>query len=336
MAETVRRRRSRRPQTRRRQTQSDRGRAGFVCPGEGAVDGHGVTQAVLPIFVPIAPKRSWDLQHLRSALDAIAAETDKIRYEAATERNEIILHGQSEFDLELAVYRLQQEHHIELTIGAPNVAYLEAFRNSFTCEHTHKSLENGGEFAQVKLKFEPTGTLFDPVVVNSVADGALPEEFFAGVRRGIERACRHGPTVEAQVVGVHALLVDATRHPTDSSADAFERAAEACWKKAIPYLRMIILEPIMAISVRCPEEHLGDVIGDLNSRRCAVLNFEGEEGWCSIRAEGPFANLFGYMNSLMQMTKGRASFKLRFERYAPVPLMGPPDSGFPGAIGLRP
>jgi elongation factor G len=286
--------------------------------------------------VPIAPKRAWDRQRLRAALDAITAGSDKVRYEVPPEYDTFILHGLSELDLELVVYRLKQEFQFELELGAPNVAYLEAFRNTFICDHTHKSLRNGGESVRLKLKFEPTGTLLDPIIVNSVADNALPEELFAGIRRGIERACQSGPTVEAQVVGVHALLVDAAYNPTDSNADAFQRAAEACWKKAIPNLQMIILEPIMAVSVRCPGEHLGDIIGDLNSRRGWIQNMETDAHWHTVGALVPFANLFGYMNALARVTEGRGSFEIGFERYEPVPSMGPPDSNFPGDVALRP
>jgi elongation factor G len=251
---------------------------------------------------------------LRAALDQITAETDLVRHDLAPETGEIILHGMSEYELELAVYRVQQEFQIELSLGAPNVAYLEAFRNTFICEHA-------GPSVRLKLKFEPTGAILGPMIVNSQTN-ALPEQLFAGVQRGIESACWKGPIAEAPVAGAHVLLVDASFDSTVSRAEDFKQTAEMCWRKSIPHLGMMILEPIMAISVTTPQEYLGDIIGDLISRRCAVQSLESADDGHTIGAFGPIANLFGYRNAVGSMTKGCGHFEMRFERYESAPLMG--------------
>jgi elongation factor G len=235
-----------------------------------------------------------------------------------------VIEGMGELHLEIICDRMMREFNVECEIGAPQVAYREAISKPATVEHTHKKQSGGsGQFAKVVVKFEPlneedeatTGFIFD----QEIKGGSVPKEYIPGVAKGLESVMGNGVLAGFPVIGCKATLMDGAYHDVDSSVMAFEIAGRAVARKGLKEAGAKLMEPMMKVEVTTPEDYMGDVIGDINSRRGMVGEL-GERGNMKVvRAKVPLANMFQYVSSLRSATKGRASYAMELESYEVVP-----------------
>ena len=216
-----------------------------------------------------------------------------------------------ELELELAIVRLQQEFRVEIVWGAPNVAYRETITRSIVCGRAEDDVA-------LKLRFEPNGSSSDCTFVDRTSEDTVAKASFVAVQRGLEQRFRVGPIGAGPVVGVAVTLLDATL-PPEPNLEAIERVSAQCWQEATRHLAVSILEPIVKVEVETPEEYLGDVIGDLISRRGQVRGMEARGTFQVLMALVPLCNLFGYVNALKRFTEGRARFTMAFDHYEQVP-----------------
>ena len=217
---------------------------------------------------------------------------------------------------------MRREFKVDANIGKPKVAYREAITKSYEIDYTHKKQSGGaGQFAKVKIIFEPlpADTKEQFIFESEVVGGRVPREYIPGVEKGLEQAKETGVLAGYPVVRLKARLIDGAYHDVDSSVLAFEIAARSAFREAIVKAGPIILEPIMKVEVVTPEDYMGDVIGDINSRRGHIQNLEGRDVAQVITAKVPLASMFGYVNHLRSLSQGRASYTMEFDSYEPVP-----------------
>jgi elongation factor G len=215
---------------------------------------------------------------------------------------------------------MRREYKVEANVGAPQVAYRETITRKSEVDYTHKKQTGGsGQFARVKMTFEPSepgeGIVFD----SSVVGGNVPKEFIPGVQKGVMSASETGVIVGFPMIDVRVTLVDGASHDVDSSVMAFEIAARAAFREGIAKASPRLLEPIMRIEAVTPDEYLGDIIGDLNSRRGNITGMDQRGNARIVNAMVPLANMFGYVNTLRSMSQGRAQFSMFFDHYEQVP-----------------
>jgi elongation factor G len=225
-----------------------------------------------------------------------------------------------ELHLDIKVDILKRTHKVEVSVGAPQVAYREAITRKVTKDYTHKKQTGGtGQFARVILEIEPAekgaGNSFESKIVG----GSVPKEYIPGVEKGLNSVLSSGPVIGFPVVDMKVALVDGAYHDVDSSAIAFEIATRAAMREAFEQAGAILLEPIMKVEVTSPEDYLGGVIGDLNSRRGQILGTSARGNAQIVNAMVPLANMFGYINNLRSMSQGRASYTMQFDHYEQVP-----------------
>jgi elongation factor G len=229
------------------------------------------------------------------------------------------MRGMGELHLDILVDRLKREFKVEANIGAPQVAYRETITREVEVDYTHKKQSGGsGQFARVKIVFAPLaegGFQF----TNKVVGGSVPKEFIPGVEKGINQAKESGTIAGFPVIDFEATLVDGASHDVDSSVLAFEIAGRAAFRDAMNKAGPKLLEPVMKVEVITPEEYMGDIIGDLNSRRGNVGGMEPRGNAKVIDAMVPLANMFGYINNLRSMSQGRAQYSMQFDHYEQVP-----------------
>jgi elongation factor G len=234
---------------------------------------------------------------------------------------ETLIAGMGELHLEILVDRMKREFGVEANVGKPQVAYRETIRKSVDQEHRFVKQSGGrGQYGHVVIKFDPqvAGKGFE--FVDAIKGGAIPREFIPAVRKGVEEAMQRGIKFGYPVVDVKATLHYGSYHEVDSNENAFKMAAILCWRDAGLKGEPVLLEPIMDVEVTSPPDYLGNVIGDLNSRRGIIMSQEdGTGGIKMIRAEVPLANMFGYSTSLRSATQGRATYTMEFKKYSPVP-----------------
>ena len=231
------------------------------------------------------------------------------------------------------VDHLKRGLDLDFTAGAPQVAYRETISKDLQWTYAHKQR---WQFARVTLRFSPLGQGAGLKIENACTGGTLPAAFFPGAEAGVRRACQRGTYAEIPLTDLKVTLVDADYHAADSSAATFEIAASACVREALPNLRPVLLEPVMLVVVVTPQDYLGDVIGDLNSRRGVVRSMDTLGQAVSISAAVPFANMFGYISTLRSMTRGRADYVMAFAHYEQVPGIPPSGDGpFAPAMALR-
>ena len=236
------------------------------------------------------------------------------------ESGQTILKGMGELHLEILVDRMKREFKVEANVGAPQVAYREKITKAITIDYTHKKQTGGsGQFARVKIDFEPTDVGTGFVFENKVFGGSVPREFIPGVEKGIKNALEAGSIAGFPVIDFQATLTDGASHDVDSSVMAFEIAARAAFREALEKGAPRLLEPIMKVEVVTPEEYMGDIIGDLNSRRGQVGSMDSRGNARVVSAMVPLANMFGYVNTLRSMSQGRATFTMVFNHYEQVP-----------------
>ncbi len=272
------------------------------------------------IDISVEPKTKDGVEKMTLGLQKLAGEDPSLRLKTDQESGQTILSGMGELHLEIIIDRLRREYGVDANIGAPQVAYRETISKSHTETYTHKKQTGGsGQYAEVKILFEPqernAGVLFE----NKVVGGTVPKEYIPAVEKGIRNQAETGVLAGFPTVDFKYSLVDGKYHDVDSSALAFEIAAKACFRDGMKRAAPIILEPIMEVEVTTPQDHVGDVVGDLNRRRGTIQSQESSGSTVIVRAHVPLKEMFGYINQLRGMTKGRASFTMQFHHYDPVP-----------------
>ncbi len=272
------------------------------------------------IEIAVEPKTKGDQEKMGTALARLAQEDPSFRVTSDMESGQTIIKGMGELHLDIIVDRMRREFKVDANIGAPQVAYREAITKTYECDYTHKKQTGGsGQFARIKIVFEPgaSGTGF--VFENKIHGGAVPKEFIPGVQKGLDSARASGVLAGFPVIDFQATLIDGASHDVDSSVMAFEIAARAAFREAVPKAGPRLLEPVMRVEVVTPEEYMGDIIGDLNSRRGHVGSMDQRGNARVISAVVPLANMFGYINTLRSMSQGRAQYTMHFDRYDQVP-----------------
>jgi elongation factor G len=272
------------------------------------------------IEMKVEPKTKVDQEKMAVALYKLAAEDPSFRVSTDSESGETIIKGMGELHLDIKVDILKRTHKVEVVVGAPQVAYREAITRKVTKDYTHKKQTGGtGQFARVILEIEPAekgaGNSFEARVVG----GSVPKEYIPGVEKGLNSVLSSGPLIGFPVVDMKVALVDGAYHDVDSSAIAFEIATRAAMREAFDVAGAVLLEPIMKVEVTAPDEYLGGVIGDLNSRRGQILGTSTRGNAQIVNAMVPLANMFGYINNLRSMSQGRASYTMQFDHYEQVP-----------------
>ena len=272
------------------------------------------------IEIAVEPKTKADQEKMATALQRLAQEDPSFRVTSDEESGQTILKGMGELHLEILVDRMKREFGVEANVGAPQVAYREKITKPITIDYTHKKQTGGsGQFARVKIDFEPTDVGTGFVFENKVFGGSVPREFIPGVEKGIRQALEAGSIAGFPVIDFQATLTDGASHDVDSSVMAFEIAARAAFREALEKGSPRLLEPVMSVEVVTPEEYMGDIIGDLNSRRGQVGSMDARGNARVVTAMVPLANMFGYVNTLRSMSQGRATFTMVFNHYEQVP-----------------
>jgi len=272
------------------------------------------------IEVAIEPKTQADHEKMGVALSRLVAEDPSLRVSVDHETNQTVLKGMGELHLEIIVDRLRREFKVEANIGAPQVAYRETITKAAEIDYTHKKQTGGaGQFARVKLIFEPAETGAGFVFESKIVGGAVPKEYIPGVEKGIKSNMDNGILAGYPMIDIKATLIDGAFHDVDSSVMAFELAARSAFREGVAKASPVILEPIMKVEVVTPENYMGDVIGDLNSRRGQVNGMEDRGNAKVVNAIVPLANMFGYVNTLRSMSQGRAQYTMIFSHYEQVP-----------------
>ncbi|WP_192385658.1 elongation factor G [Mesorhizobium silamurunense] len=272
------------------------------------------------IQIAIEPKTKNDQEKMGLALHRLAAEDPSFRVKTDEESGQTIIAGMGELHLDIIVDRMRREFKVEANVGAPQVAYRETITRTHEQDYTHKKQTGGtGQFARVKILFEPNTESEEFVFESKIVGGAVPKEYIPGVEKGIQSVMGSGPFAGFPMIGVKATLIDGAFHDVDSSVLAFEIASRACFKEAAPRLGVQLLEPIMKVEVVTPEDYVGGVIGDLNGRRGQIQGQEARGVAVVINAMVPLANMFKYVDNLRSMSQGRAQYTMQFDHYEPVP-----------------
>jgi len=275
------------------------------------------------IDVAIEPKTKADQEKLSTAIQKLAQEDPTFRVKLDEETGQTVIGGMGELHLDILVDRMRREFKVEANVGKPQVAYRETIRRTAEkIDYTHKKQTGGsGQFAKVQVTFAPLetaeGELYE--FENAVTGGRIPREYIPSVDAGIQSAMQQGVLAGFPVVGVKATLIDGAYHDVDSSEMAFKIAGSMVFKEGVKRADPVLLEPVMAVEVRTPEEYMGDVIGDINSRRGMIQSMEDATGVKVVRAQVPLSEMFGYIGDLRSKTQGRAVYSMQFDSYAEVP-----------------
>ena len=272
------------------------------------------------IEVAVEPKTKADYEKMGQALGRLAQEDPSFRVTSDEESGQTIIKGMGELHLEILVDRMKREFKVEADVGAPQVAYRETITKDVEVDYTHKKQSGGaGQFARVKMKFKPlernSGIKFN----NTVVGGNIPKEYIPGVEKGINSASQNGVIAGYNVIDFEAEVYDGAYHDVDSSVLAFEIASRAAFREAVAKAGPKLLEPMMKVEVVTPEDYMGDIIGDLNSRRGQIEKMEDRGNAKVVSSVVPLANMFGYVNNLRSMSQGRASYTMLFSHYDVVP-----------------
>jgi elongation factor G len=272
------------------------------------------------IEVAVEPKTKGDQEKMGAALSRLAQEDPSFQVASDPESGQTVIKGMGELHLEILVDRMKREFKVDANVGAPQVAYRETITRQAEVDYTHKKQTGGsGQFARVKIIFAPLeageGFVFD----NAVTGGAVPKEFVPGVEKGLRGARDSGMIAGFPVIDFKATLIDGASHDVDSSVLAFEIASRAAFREGIVKAAPVLLEPVMRVEVVTPDEYMGDIIGDLQSRRGVPQNMDQRGNARVITAMVPLANMFGYINTLRSMSQGRAQYTMHFDHYERVP-----------------
>ena len=272
------------------------------------------------IELAVEPKTTADQEKMGMALSRLAAEDPSFRVSSDSETGQTVIKGMGELHLEIIVDRMKREFKVEANVGAPQVAYRETITKSTEIDYTHKKQSGGaGQFARVKIIFEPlepgSGFQFESKIVG----GSIPREYIPGVEKGLINISESGIVAGYPMIDYKATLVDGAFHDVDSSVLAFEIAAKAAFREGLPKAAPCLLEPIMKVEVVTPDEYMGDIIGDLNSRRGQMQGMDPRGNAQVINACVPLAEMFGYVSTLRGLSQGRAQYTMIFSHYEQVP-----------------
>jgi elongation factor G len=273
------------------------------------------------IHVAIEPKTKDDQDKLGKALKSLSDEDPTFRVRTDEETNQTVISGMGELHLEILVDRMQREFNVDATIGKPQVAYRETITKAVeSVEYRHIKQSGGsGQFAVVKISIEPTGPGSGYEFVDKVTGGRVPREYIQPTNQGIQAALDNGVLAGYPTVDVRVSLVDGQYHDVDSSEMAFKIAGQMAFKKAAEMARPVLLEPIMGVEVVTPDEYMGDVMGDLSSRRGRIEGMEARGNTQVVRSQVPLSEMFGYSTDLRSRTQGRATYTMQFHSYQQVP-----------------
>jgi elongation factor G len=272
------------------------------------------------IQIAVEPKTQADQEKMGIAINRLVAEDPSLQVESVEETGQTILKGMGELHLEIIVDRMKREFNVDVNVGAPQVAYRETLGKPAQIDYLHKKQSGGaGQFARVVIDFEPlprgSGYQFESKIVG----GSIPKEYIPGVQKGLEYSQKNGLKYGYQVIDFKATLIDGAFHEVDSSVLAFELATRYAFRELKEKASPKLLEPIMKVEVITPDEYMGDVIGDINSRRGQVHGMEARGNAQVISAFVPLANMFGYISDLRSMTQGRGTYSMEFDHYQEVP-----------------
>jgi len=272
------------------------------------------------IEVAVEPKTKADHEKMGQALARLAQEDPSFRVNTDEESGQTIIKGMGELHLEILVDRMRREFKVEANVGAPQVAYRETISKKTDVDYSHKKQSGGaGQFARVKITFEPGEPGSGYEFINKIKGGNIPTEYIPGLQKGLISQQQSGVMAGFPCIDFKATLTDGAYHDVDSSALAFEIAARAAFREGIAKASPVLLEPMMKVEVITPEEYMGDVIGDLNSRRGQVQEMTTRGNANVINGMVPLANMFGYVNNLRSLTQGRANYSMQFDHYEQVP-----------------
>jgi elongation factor G len=275
------------------------------------------------IDVAIEPKTKGDQEKLSLAIQKLAEEDPTFRVRHDEETGQTVIGGMGELHLDILVERMRREFHVDANVGKPQVAYRETIRRSVEkMDYVHKKQTGGsGQYAKVQMSFEPLDPALGEIYTfeNKVTGGRIPREYIPSIDAGVQSAMQLGVLAGYPLVGIKAILLDGAAHDVDSSEMAFKIAGSMILKEAVRKADPVLLEPVMSVEVRTPEDYMGDVIGDLNSRRGMIQSMEDATGVKVIRALVPLSEMFGYVGDLRSKTQGRAVYSMQFDSYAEVP-----------------
>jgi len=277
------------------------------------------------IKVAVEPKTKGDQQKMSEALIRLASEDPSFKFSRDDETGQTVIEGMGELHLEIIVDRMKREFSVEANVGAPEVSYREAITRTAEVDYTHKKQSGGsGQYARVKLIFEPKefsdeeGAM-DFEFTSEIKGGTVPKEYIPGVMKGVGSVLGQGVVAGFPVLGMKATLVDGAYHDVDSSVMAFEIAGRAATREGLKKAKARLMEPLMQVDVTTPEEYMGDILGDINSRRGMIGDLGDRGNVKTISAKVPLANMFQYVSSLRSMSKGRANYSMKLATYDFVP-----------------
>jgi elongation factor G len=304
-----------------------------ICALKGTATGETLCSPTKPVIleemkfpvpvieVAIEPNTKADQEKMGIALSKLVAEDPSFKVTSDIETGQTIIKGMGELHLEIKVDILKREYKVDAKVGAPQVAYRETITKKNEIDYTYKKQTGGaGQFARIKLIFEPLEPGSGFVFESKIVGGAVPKEYIPGVVKGLNSALGTGILAGFPMIDFKATLVDGAYHDVDSSVLAFEIASRAAFREGIAKCTPRLLEPIMRVDVVTPEEYMGDIIGDLNSKRGQIAGMDQRGNAREISAMVPLANMFGYVNILRSMSQGRAQFSMSFDHYEQVPL----------------
>jgi elongation factor G len=272
------------------------------------------------IEVTVEPRTEADQDKMAMALSRLAAEDPSVQLAVDPESGQTVIRGMGELHLEIIIDRLKREFKVEAKVGAPKVAYRETISKEAEVDYTHqKQVGNIGQYARVKLGFVPGSEGSGFAFANEAATGVVPKEYAAAIEKGLRNSAESGVLAGFPMVDFKASLLDGGYHDVDSSVVAFEIAARAAFREGVTKAGPKLLEPLMQVEVVTPEDYMGDVIGDLNSRRGQVTGIDSRGNARVVLAGVPLANMFGYVNTLRSMSQGRAQYTMHFDHYSEVP-----------------
>jgi len=272
------------------------------------------------IEIAVEPKTKGDQEKMATALGRLAQEDPSFQVASDPESGQTVLKGMGELHLEILIDRMRREFKVDANVGLPQVAYRETISRETVTDYTHKKQTGGaGQFARVKIVFEPLASGEGFVFDNAVTGGSVPREYVPGVEKGLKGARESGVIAGFPVIDFKATLIDGASHDVDSSVMAFEIASRQAFREGISKAGPVLLEPVMRVEVVTPEDYMGDVIGDLNSRRGNVSGMDTRGNARVITAMVPLANMFNYVNTLRSMSQGRAQYTMHFDHYEKVP-----------------
>ncbi len=268
----------------------------------------------------VEPKTKQDIEKLSKALQALSDEDPTFRVKVDPETNQTVIAGMGELHLEILVDRMLREYKVEATVGAPQVAYRETVRKPVRAEGKFIRQSGGkGQYGHVVIELEPGEPGSGFVFVSKIVGGAIPKEYISPSEQGMKEACESGIVAGYPVIDLKATLVDGSFHDVDSSEMAFKIAGSMAIKEAVMKASPVLLEPMMKVEVEVPEDFIGNVIGDLNSRRGQIEGQETETGIAKVSAKVPLAEMFGYATDIRSKTQGRGIFTMEFSHYEEVP-----------------